>query len=111
MFKYLKNKFGFNPKLFNIDFNKDSCKAIKQNFPDIYIIKCFFHYVQSIFQKIKKLGLNKNKFNKELYELLYNIKILSFINPGNIPNVYKKIKKKYNDKILLDFYAYLKKCC
>ena len=32
MFKNLKNKFAFNPKLFNIDFNKTSCKAIKLNF-------------------------------------------------------------------------------
>ena len=106
MFKNLKNKSGFSPKLFNIDFNNALFKAIKQNFPDVYIIKCFFHYVQSLFKKIKKLGLNKKNFNKELFELLYNIKMLSFIKPDIISNVSKKLKKKYNDKTFLDFYSY-----
>jgi len=37
LFSNLKNKFGFNPKLFNIDFNKASCKAIKKIF-QIFIL-------------------------------------------------------------------------
>ena len=36
MFQYLKNNFGFEPKLFTMDFNKASSKAIKK-FIQIYI--------------------------------------------------------------------------
>ena len=36
MFQYLNNNFGFEPKLFTMDFNKASSKAIKK-FIQIYI--------------------------------------------------------------------------
>ena len=45
MFNKLKNDFGFSPKTYTCDFNKASAKAVKSNFPNIYLVKCFFHFV------------------------------------------------------------------
>lgn len=42
MFQYLNNNFGFEPKLFTMDFNKASSKALKKIYLNIYLIKCFF---------------------------------------------------------------------
>ena len=109
MFKNLKNKFGFQPRFFTMDFNKASCKALKKIFPNIYIIKCFFHYVKSLFKHIKSLGLFKNNNKENVLELLYNLKVLSFIEPKYIPSLYKKIKKKYNSKDFIDFYKYFER--
>ena len=53
LFKNLKNKFGFNPKLINIDFNKASCKALKTNFTNIYY-KMFFSLYFNAFINILK---------------------------------------------------------
>ena len=109
LFSNLKNKFGFNPKLFNIDFNKASCKAIKKVFPNIYIVKCFFHFNQCLYKKLKQLGLTKKLFKDDILEILFNLKRLAFIDPKDIPNLYKKIKTKYNKKEYSDFYAYFEK--
>ena len=45
MFKNIKNIFGFNPRLFNMDFNKVECMALKETFPNVYIIKYFFFII------------------------------------------------------------------
>ena len=45
MFNKLKNDFGFSPKIYTSDFNKASAKAVKSNFLNIYLVKCFFHLV------------------------------------------------------------------
>ena len=66
MFKILKNKFGFNPKLFNKDFNKACCKALKN------------------YKNIHKYGLNNQDVKNELCEFLYNLKMLCFIDSNNI---------------------------
>ena len=99
MFKNLKNIFGFNPRLFNMDFNKAECVALKKIFPNIYVIKCFFHYIQCLYKHIKKYGLNKKEYKNEIYELLFNLKMLSFIEAESISYIYKKIKKNTTIKI------------
>ena len=109
LFENLKEKFGFNPKLYTSDFQKSSTKALKKIFPNIYLIKCFFHFTQCIFKHIKKLGLSKKKFQKDIQEILFNIKMLCFIEPKNIYYIYKKIKNKYNNNNFKDFFSYFEK--
>ena len=52
LFYNLKEKFVFNPKIFTTDFHKSSSKAIKNNFPNVYFVKYFFHFTQAIFRCI-----------------------------------------------------------
>ena len=75
LFENLKNKFGFNPKLFTMDFQKSSAKAIKKVFPNIYLIKCFFHFIQSLIKHLKLYNLFKKEFKSEIYELIFNLKM------------------------------------
>ena len=105
----LKQKYGFNPVLFTMDFQKSSAKAIKKVFPRIYLIKCFFHFIQCMHKHIIKLKLNKNENKNEILEIFFNIKLLSFVKPENIPLIYKKIKKKYDNKKFADFFNYFEK--
>jgi len=106
MFNKLKNDFVFSPKIYTCDFNKAQAKAVKDNFPEIYLVKCFFHFVQCIWKNFKKLGLTKSDNIKETTELTYNIKMLCFIDPENIYTLYKKILKKYNAPKFNDFFNY-----
>ena len=79
--------------LFNtlkMDFQKSSAKEIKKAFPRIYLIKCFFHFIQCLYKYIIKLKLNKKEYKNEIFEILFNIKLLSFIKPENIPLINKK---------------------
>ena len=106
MFNYLKNNFNFNPKIFTMDFNKASGKAIKTVFPEIYLIKCFFHYVYNLWKHFIKYGLKSNINKKDLYELAFNLKMLCFVKPDNVIKIYKKIVKKYNKPIYKEFFNY-----
>ena len=106
MFNYLKNNFGFKPKIFTMDFNKASSKAIKRVYPSIYLIKCFFHYVYNIWNHFNRYGLNNKDNMKDLYELAFNLKMLCFVNPDNIIKIYKKIEKKFNKKQYKEFFKY-----
>lgn len=83
-----------------MDFQKSSAKAIKKVFPNIYLIKRFFHFIQSLIKNFKKYNLFKKEFKKEIYELLFNLKMLSFIIPDNIYNIYKKNKKNLMKKCI-----------
>ena len=73
LFERLKNDYGFYPKIFTMDFHKPSSKALKKIFPDIYIIKCFFHYVKSLFKNLKKYGLLSKEYKSISYEISYII--------------------------------------
>ena len=67
-----------------MDFHKPSSKALKKIFPNIYIIKSFFHYVKSLFKNLKKYGLLSKENKSTSYEIIYNLKKSSFIEPKNI---------------------------
>ena len=57
-------------------------------------------------KNLKKLGLtSKNNINESL-ELLFNIKLLCFINPENIYYLYKNIKQKYYSEKYNQFFKY-----
>ena len=109
MFYNLKNNHGFKPKFFTLDFNKASSKAIKEIFPNIFIIKCFYHYIQAIWRNLKKYKLYANENKSEIIELAFNLKRLCFINPKNIPILYKKIEQKYSANEYKKFFQYFRR--
>ena len=108
-FKYLKDFFNFNPKIVNIDFSLSLSNALSS--PELFdekpiITKCFFHFSQSLFKKMKQIGY-KSENNKNIFMTLKNIEILCFIKPELINkyllflnNIMKNDKK---DKLLLDY--------
>ena len=106
MFQILKENYGFNPYIFTSDFNKASNIALKKVFPNVFIIKCFFHFVQSIWKNLKKFNLTDKTLMNTTKELSFNIKKLAFIEPADIPKSFKIIKKKYSDKKYIEFFKY-----
>ena len=48
IFKCLKNKFGFQPRFFNMDFYKESCKALKKSISKYIYNKVFFSLCEII---------------------------------------------------------------
>jgi len=109
VFFNLKNNHGFKPKIFTLVFNKASTNANKEIFPNIFIIKCFYYYVQVIWRNLKKYKLYKNENKSEIIELALNLKRLCFINPKNIPILYKKIEQKYSANECKKFFKYFRK--
>ena len=98
LFEILKNNYKFNPIIFTLDFSKSISNALKNVYPDCIQIKCFFHYIQAIVRKLKKLGLYKKENYIKNNEILFNLKYLSFIEPSKIKKFYEKIENEYSDE-------------
>lgn len=62
----LENKINidFNKIYFMADFEEGLRNRIKYSFQNSILLGCYFHYIKSIFNKIKKLGLIKKIFCK-----------------------------------------------
>ena len=76
-----------------IDFGQGPYKAIKEKYPEIIIILCFYHYINMIRKKLSNNFKDlKNKQNIYL-EILYIIIILPFIDLDNVRVFFNNIKK------------------
>ena len=95
VFSLLKQNYKFAPKLFTLDYNKALSKALKTQYPDCLLMKCYFHLVKAIYSHLKKFGYYNGDKKSQTNELLYNIKCMDFIDP--------KLMKKFFDKILFEF--------
>ena len=99
-FKYLKDFYGFNPPIINIDYSLSLEKVLREkklfdNKPKI--IKCFFHFSQSIIRKLRNIKLLIKKLNKNTFVILNNIQIMSFINPDLVENYIKFLEEKLTE--------------
>ena len=56
VFSLLKQNYKFAPKLFTLDYNKALSKALKTQYPDCLLMKCYFHLVKAIYSHLKKFG-------------------------------------------------------
>ena len=54
----------------------------KENKP--LILFCFFHFIKSIKERLKKIHFFKSKMNKESLEILKNIEIICFLNKDKV---------------------------
>ena len=89
-----KIKINFKNIIINCDFEKSLINAIRNNFKEIKIYGCYFHYVKALWKKARKLGLTKSK-------LLSNIKLLIFSF-----KIYNKKKKKKKQDFVKEIYDY-----
>ena len=74
LFRILKQDYGFNPKIMTLDFNIPSHKGVVKNFPDVYIIKCFFHFVNAIWKNLNKYNLCQKSDINATKEFAFNLK-------------------------------------
>lgn len=97
LFEILKNSYKFNSKLFTMDFCQSSFKALKKLFPNCIIIKCFFHWIKALWTNIKKFGFTDKNNLSITKTVLFNIKLLAFIEPKLIKKYYYLIIDKYGN--------------
>ena len=113
IFEYLNNNFKFSPLIIHSDYEKGIALALqKAKFfeNNVIHVKCFFHFVKSIREKLKKTCNNGKYITKNNFVILKNIELLCFIN-GNRINGYKSfiLDKLKEYKINKSFIDYLNK--
>ena len=109
IFKYLNEMYCFNPHIVHIDYSSSLTKALSienifNNKP--IIVHCFFHFIQSIVKRMKKLNMIKTKLTKHAFEVLKNIEIVCFI-PKTFIKSYIKFLENHltsdKEKLLNDY--------
>ena len=92
IFNFLKENYNFIPKIVHHDYeyalysSLDNSKIFGEK---ILLAFCYFHFIKAIVDKMIKLKIQKGKLNKQAYEVIKNIEIISFIKQTNLKNYIK----------------------
>ena len=106
---FLKINFQLNPELITVDFGKAGLKAINKIFPNARIFPCYFHMIRRLCLHIKNLKSSNKVIKRAAKNLLFNMKILLFIDSDKIDSFFTLIKNKYyntNKKFFIYFEKY-----
>ena len=67
-----------------MDFSKAKENAVLQVYENTEIIFCFFHLVKCWWNKLNKLRLRKKNYIDLSKSLVFNLKLLAFININDV---------------------------
>lgn len=92
--------------MITVDFGKTEYIALKKIFPHIRIFPCYFHIIRRFIIHIKNLRSRNKVLKRNAKNLLFNMKILLFINSEKIDKFFELIKKKYYEgfKRFIDYF-------
>lgn len=93
-----------DPELILTDFELAEINAAKNLFSSAEIHGCFFHYNQSLFRKLKKLGLQREYGRSKSLELLFVA--LAFLPAKEVPMAFDKLHKQCPNKLKDFFFRY-----
>ena len=104
-------KYDFKDTIINCDFEKSLINSIREEFIDIKIYGCYFHYIKALWQKARNLNLTKKKFLENTKLLIFSLKIYPFILSDKKDNYIKEIYEFSNslDNAYKKFIKYFKK--
>ena len=106
IFKYLKMNFNFQPEFITVDFGKAGYIEIKNIFLNTRIFPCYLHLIRRFIIHIKYLRSKNKVLKRNSKNLLFNMKLLLFIDNDKIEDFYDLIKNKYYEgyKRFIDYF-------
>ena len=111
-YNHLKNIYNFNPKKITQDFALGNISALNTVFNSgLKILPCFFHLVQTWWRKANTLGLRAKAYIKNTTILIFNLKLLPFLDKTKAIKFYQAIKNYIGnmDDKFNSFYIYFEK--
>lgn len=81
LFKTIEKTWSLKPTSIATDFEKGLRNALKQQYPGVQLIGCWFHYTQALLRKAKKISgflqfLKTNENAKKLYRKFKNLPLI-----------------------------------
>ena len=106
IFNFLKINYNFYPKLFTVDFGKAGYLVLQHVFPKTRIFTCYFHLIRRLIIHLKNLRSKNKIVKRNAKNLLFNFKLLIFIDSDKIVEFFNKIKEEYynNHKKFIDYF-------
>lgn len=90
---------NLNPEHTTLDFEAAAISAISGEFPEAEIHGCFFHFSQSIWRNIQKLGLStKYAADADFAWQLRQLTAIAFVPPEKVRDAFKTLKTKLKIK-------------
>ena len=105
-YSFIKSKYNFNPDFITCDFSKSNIAAINKIFEKSLIITCFFHLIQCWWRKASILKLRKKAIVNKTRILIYNLKLLAFMDIDSAIDFYETIKTTFNQDQFNEFFDY-----
>ena len=105
-YSFIKAKYNFNPVFITCDFSKANISAINKTFENCLIITCFFHLIQCWWRKASTLKLRKKNIVSKTRILIFNLKLLAFMDIGRAIEFYDTIKTTYYEEQFSEFFDY-----
>ena len=91
-----------------IDYERAALNALTQNFPNIEIQGCFFHFVQSIWRHIQAHGLQQRYQNDEEFAIiLKQFRALAFVSTIDVIPCYEELVSSLSDELVDDLHDFL----
>ena len=78
VFEYMKNVMKIDMHKFMSDYEVAVRSAARYYYPDSILVGCWFHFIDSLIKRIKKLGLQK-MYNKEKHSMKSSENMLLFV--------------------------------
>jgi len=95
-------------KTFVVDFETGLWKAIRHVFPEAIIKGCVFHFAHVLYRHIKTIGLKTaNEANGDVHSLLRKTFALPLLPTEDIPEAFKKLKKKSATEMTNNYFDYV----
>lgn len=83
----------------------DLARATIKAFKNIYFF-CYFHFIARVILHLPQLKSKKSRIKNIAQNILYNIKLLCFIEMEKIEEFYNRIEERYNNKTFTKFFEY-----
>ncbi|CAI2385595.1 unnamed protein product [Moneuplotes crassus] len=96
--KWIKEKIPIKPEFITTDFETSLMDAIKNVFPSVDIVPCFFHFAKSLWVNAGICGLRKKYYLKDTKQLIFSLKALAFRPPETVYKRFELLKLKYGSK-------------
>lgn len=85
--------FPWSPKAFQTDFEQAVISAIKDIFPNVPVLGCYFHFTQAIWRNAKKAGLEALYNNRDfyVYGMIRKVSAMPLLKKTDIEEAYLRI--------------------
>ena len=91
------------------DFEKATWQAVRDLFPNVRLLGCFFHWSQAVLRKLKAIGLQTDYSNdSDIHNFCRKLFALPFLPAVKIPKMFAKLFSKANSVQLNELCCYLK---
>ena len=105
-YSFIKSTYKFSPVFIILDFSKSNNATINRTFENSLMVTCFFQLIQCWWRKTSILKLRKKIIVPKTRILIFNLKLLAFMDIDSAIDFYDTIKTTFYEEQFSEFFDY-----